>query len=772
VFKVDYTDEGVRTWARNGDEVVSTLDPAYTPTVYVAAADWATLAEHRPTVAANPKVESIARESWRRGFRYDHEPMLRVDVTDIDSVTPVARQISALDRPGDLRLFNVDLTREFRYCLETGCSPDPGQPLRTLELSTPETQFATDEPGLTEVTVSTPGVAGADGLDVDSAGGWEGTDDRGTELAPNGRFPSWNIASPDLETAQTVTGDPLAVLETVLDRVAHYDPDVLVLSSSEIVPALFAVAEAADREVSLGREPGYQQLAAESTYASYGRVGHSPARYSVPGRAIVDRSNTFFYHQTNLAGCLDLVGRSGKPLQELAWASIGNVLTAMQIHEAVEREVLVPWRSWRHEQFKSMRTLHAADRGGYTFSPKVGFHEDVAELDFSAMYPNIIVEHNISPETIRCDCHDTEDVPELGYSVCPREGYLASVLGPLIEDRDAMKAALTETEDPDRRRALEGRIDAIKWILVACFGYQGFSNAKFGRIEAHEAINAVARDVLLTAKEHLEAGGWRVVHGIVDSIWVTPREDATQTDLETLAAGITEAVDIDLEHEADYDWVAFVPLAEDEAGALTKYFGRYATPKPDGTRYKFRGIELRQRSTCDWVGTVQRDLIETLDTHRDPEPVLARLRAHLREIESGAVDPAALRVRNRVSKRLEEYSQSTRNVAALARAEDMGLSKLPGQDVEYVVVDDEKSSRARVALAHEDPDTYDPEFYRERAIRAAEAVLSPLGWRRGDVTAALADTSPTRIQAFAADGGTSAASEGRSASGQSGVVDP
>ena len=43
---------------------------------------------------------------------------------------------------------------------------------------------------------------------------------------------------------------------------------------------------------------------------------------------------------------------------------------------------------------------------------------------------------------------------------------------------------------------LEDRSSALKLILVACFGYQGFSNAKFGRIECHEAINAYAREIL------------------------------------------------------------------------------------------------------------------------------------------------------------------------------------------------------------------------------------------------------------------------------------
>jgi len=77
------------------------------------------------------------------------------------------------------------------------------------------------------------------------------------------------------------------------------------------------------------------------------------------------------------------------------------------------------------------------------------------------------------------------------------------------------------------------------------------------------------------AKQRLEAGGWRVVHGIVDSIWVIPDPDVDDEDrenLETLATEITERVEIRLEHEAHYDWVAFEPQRESDAGALTKYF--------------------------------------------------------------------------------------------------------------------------------------------------------------------------------------------------------
>ena len=45
-------------------------------------------------------------------------------------------------------------------------------------------------------------------------------------------------------------------------------------------------------------------------------------------------------------------------------------------------------------------------------------------------------------------------------------------------------------------------------MLVTCFGYLGYRNARFGRIEAHEAVTAFGREKLLTAKEICEENGF------------------------------------------------------------------------------------------------------------------------------------------------------------------------------------------------------------------------------------------------------------------------
>ena len=63
----------------------------------------------------------------------------------------------------------------------------------------------------------------------------------------------------------------------------------------------------------------------------------------------------------------------------------------------------------------------------------------------------------------------------------------------------------------------EARQSVLKWILVTSFGYLGYNNAKFGRIDAHIAVCAFDRQILLQAAKIAERQGFRVLHGIVDS---------------------------------------------------------------------------------------------------------------------------------------------------------------------------------------------------------------------------------------------------------------
>jgi DNA polymerase I len=741
-FEIEVRDGAPVRWETDGTGAAATVDDDYEPAVYAAARGDRTryLEWLADALAPDPAVAGV---EWERRFRRlgadERSPVLRLSLARVGTARRVAREIrareAAVHPPGSVHLYDVDLDPGFRYCLDAGVDPVPDRDLRSLPLSLPAPAVAADD--LTELRV-----------DGEAAG-----DDRRT------------------------------VRRRVREALDARDPDVLVCSTAAVVPLL------AEAGVDLGRRPGYRRLADENSYVSYGRVGHSPARYSVPGRVIVDRSNSFLLDQSSVAGLWYLVRRAGKPLGELAHDSIGGVLTALEVRRARERDVLAPWQKRQTERWKRLDTLRAADRGGFTFQPESGgsdpdgagtgvgpepgvagpepgvagpeprgadtasratrgggVYEGVHELDFASLYPNVIRQYNVSPETVCCDCHDRSDVPELGYSVCDDPGFLGDVLGPLLDDRQAWKRRLREGDAGGEAADLEAKADAVKWVLVACFGYQGYRHAKFGRIETHEAINAFARGIMLTAKERVEAAGWRVVHGIVDSLWVRPDPGRSQTPIRTLAAEVTDAVGIELEYEGRFDWLAFPPRKRASGAALMRYFGRWADATDDP--YKLRGIEARQRSTAPFVARAQRDLVETFDRERAPEPVCEALGRHLAALRRGAVPAADLAITQRVSRRAGEYRRATRARAALERAADLGFERSPGQSVAYVVVDDDRAGPGRVRLAFEDGDGYDADFYADRLVAACESVVSPLGWDESRIRRYLATTRDATLSRF------------------------
>jgi DNA polymerase I len=105
----------------------------------------------------------------------------------------------------------------------------------------------------------------------------------------------------------------------------------------------------------------------------------------------------------------------------------------------------------------------------------------------------------------------------------------------------------------------------------------------------------------------------------------------------------------------------------------------------------------------------------------------------IKELQAGTVAVERLVERNRVSKPLDGYRQNTLNVAALKQARDQHLAVHPGQDIEYVVVDDEKTSRKRVAVAHEEINSYDCSYYETQLVRTVESILAPFVWDRNDI---------------------------------------
>ena len=573
--------------------------------------------------------------------------------------------------------------------------------------------------------------------------------------APRLDGPNARIASVRLGPTVLEGEEEDALLTALTHEVHRLDPDIVLTDGGDAfdLPVLYRAAARAglsDAEFVLGRSAGRFRAARSSrSYMSYGRILHSAAAFDLPGRFHVDRDNSFLFRDTELPGLIDAARLSRLSLQSVVRQSPGTSFSAMEIAEAVRSGVRVPWKKNRPERFRSAEHLVAADRGGSILRPPVGLFDRLDEFDFTSLFPQIMVRYNLSAETLDCRCCPRSPwvAPEIGYRSCTRRvGLLPRTLRPLLARRLALKAALRRPGlSSAEKDSLRGRVKMLKWILVTAFGYQGYRNARFGRIECHEAINAYARHLFGNVVREAEAWGYRAVHGIVDSLWLDP-SGATRGP-EEFAQHVSERFGLPLGYEGRYRWIVFLPAVGDGLGVPNRYYGCY-----ESGEFKLRGIGSRRHDTPGVLRRFEGELLGLFARARNAEEfrsllprALARADRFAERIEDGSWPAEDLVIRRRTTQTVERYRVFSETVSALRQAEALGRSLEPGESVRFVITDRSSRSwadRVRLAETLRRDERYDALAYLELLARAAETLLAPLGVTRRDLLAHWRALSP------------------------------
>ena len=475
------------------------------------------------------------------------------------------------------------------------------------------------------------------------------------------------------------------------------DPDVILSEwgDSTILPLLTHQAERLKTTLNLNRdvEVSVQQSKPRS-YTSYGRILFKANSITLFGRVHVDKQNSFISEKCDFAGLWELARVTKLPIQYAARTTTGTGISYMQMELAHRDGVLIPDQKAEPEDPKQPDELLAADRGGLVFTPKLGFTPNVAELDFVSQFPSIMSRFNISPETVNCPCcPDAPRIPELGYRICQkRRGITSRVVERLIGKRIELKK-LQKTSEPTIAARFKLQRDSLKWLLVCCFGYTGYKNARFGKIEAHEAINAVARETLLVAKEIAESRGFELVHALVDSLYVW-REGATHEDFEQLAKDIEERTQLPLAIESVYRYVVFLSSKQNfDVPVPNRFFAVGA----DG-EVKVRGLECRRHDTPPLLNQMQHEVISILADAYDRESYLQKLEfartilvRYEERLASGDVEIKDLVVSKRITKEPRDYQKAGVTAIAAQQLFGSGVKLRPGQNIEYIITDSECS---------------------------------------------------------------------------------
>ncbi len=454
-----------------------------------------------------------------------------------------------------------------------------------------------------------------------------------------------------------IKGAEREILEEFSRQIELLDPDVILFPHADYwMELIVKKSRKYGVELSISRNGRFRKLASKS-YWSYGRVAYRPSAYIPMGRILIDTASSFTYREGGVEGILLASRLAGISPNYAARFTPGTLISSYEVYEALRKGIAVPFRKSDAEDVKKFNELKRVDRGGMIFQPKPGIYENVFQLDFTSMYPSIIVKYNLSPESLNNS----------------RRGFLVEVLEPLL-------ALRLETKRKKKANTKYAKLDSIlKWMLVTCFGYTGYRNAKFGRIEVHEAITSIGREILLKAKEIAENMGFEVLHGIVDSLWLRGDNDISE-----LRRRVEShcGLHTDIEH---YNWIVFLPMS-DGFGAYNRYYGRLK-----GGEMKLRGVASRRCDTPEYIRKMQMEMFSELSNAEDLEEVrgmkdkLLRIYHSYRDKLKEGIDAQQLVIWKRIGRL--KYSKRCAEDSAVKAYRKFGVHVVPGMEIGFVVKD-------------------------------------------------------------------------------------
>ena len=175
-------------------------------------------------------------------------------------------------------------------------------------------------------------------------------------------------------SVKKIEGCEREIFSRFQEYLTEADPDILITSQAEevTVPYLEERARTLGIDFRLGRE-GLME-----------------------GRILLDFAD---YASLGLAGPAEKSRFALAPPRLVARWPAGRTVDSRQCYEALKKGILIP-RNKGFTRISTAREIAERDRGGLILSPKVGFHENVAELDFESQHPNIIIKHNLSYEAV------------------------------------------------------------------------------------------------------------------------------------------------------------------------------------------------------------------------------------------------------------------------------------------------------------------------------------------------------------------------------------
>jgi DNA polymerase, archaea type len=341
-------------------------------------------------------------------------------------------------------------------------------------------------------------------------------------------------------------------------------------------------------------------------------------------------------------------------------------------------------------------------KGGTVLAPKKGIYHNLVVVDVISLYPSMAVSHNISFDTVNCEC--CRDDPN---------AQISSEINSLINSDPNMKdkkeywiCKKTEGVFPKKLRLFkEERIRqkelgntvkqmALKILINGGYGVFGSRFFKYYDPRVAELITAYGRYTLTKIQEIAEEIDLKVIYGDTDSLFIDINYDKTEIVTSQVSTPVSDIrigelvskfkaecnkrLGIEVEHAKNYRTAII-------SSKKKHYIGWTGIP---GAGLDIVGMEGDKNDRPKWINNVFRLVVEgILGVNESSADPISTIKKSVSDLELGKVNHELLTRSVKLSKNPEEYHNANDRKRRLGLA--VGARK--GDVIEYYESDNNKA---------------------------------------------------------------------------------
>ncbi|XP_064601473.1 DNA polymerase delta catalytic subunit-like [Liolophura sinensis] len=409
---------------------------------------------------------------------------------------------------------------------------------------------------------------------------------------------------------------------------------------------------------------------------------------------------------------MEMARVTGVPLSYLLSRGQQIKVISQLLRKAKEQDLILP-----------THRIEAGDEyeGATVIEPIKGYYDiPIATLDFSSLYPSIMMAHNLcytsllNPGVISREGLSAEQFIKTpsGNYFCKstvRKGLLPEILEHLLSARKKAKADLKKETDPFKKKVLDGRQLALKISANSVYGFTGAQVGKLPCLEISQSVTAFGRMMIEQTKQYVEerytiANGYKhdakVIYGDTDSVMC---KFGLETVAEAMELGTEAAEFISSKFvspiKLEFEKVYFPYLLINKK----RYAGLYWTNPHKHDKMDCKGIETVRRDNSPLVANLINTCLQLLLIDRDPNGATEYAKQTISDLLCNRIDISQLVITKELTKTDDEYAgkQAHVELANRMRKRDPAGAPQLGDRVPYVIIAASKGTAAY--MKSEDP---------------------------------------------------------------------